>query len=917
MSARNRVASFNHSPLATLAAAFAFGILAAHYTHVPTELWCIVTGAGTTCTVWLLWQRSEHHRTTIACLFMTFLCASATLAGIEREGITTNRVRRILDEGRIPSGAPVEVTGVIEAAAEPLPDGFSLNLRVERLRFVEGEQTSTGRIRLFVPVANREKLRGYEMLELQSGARVRMLTSLRRMEVFRNPGVLSGIELLDRNGFDATGTIKSPLVVERLDDEPVFLPLWWLSRYRAQLLARTHELFEPHTAGLLGAMLLGHDRLLTREVGERFRIGGTYHVLVISGMHITVIGFLALFAVRRFTSRPILQFIITALAVWAYVFAVGADVSVVRAGVMFTIIVLAPVFARPISSTNALGGAALLLLAWQPSSLFHPSFQLTFLSVLAITSVAVPLLAKLKETGEWRPTAVKPYPPVAPRWWRTLGEVLYWNESAWREEMRRGVWTYKLRKTHAAAWLGRMRLQALLRYFFAIVVVSACVQIVMLPLMVTLFHRVSLVALLMNLIVGIGVAAVTICALLASFIAGLSTDLATPLVRLTEALNWLMVHSIDPFVAMKALSFRVPAYTGAASLLYVLYFLPLAFLIGALTGWRPFVRETKESQTAYMKRKPLFAAASLIVLLAAVMLAHPRSAQSVQGRLQIDFLDVGQGDAALVTMPCGATLLVDGGGKRATMAREDSRSAQQKSANETFDPEYDRRSIGDAVVSEYLWWRGLSQIDYVLATHADTDHIEGLNAVARNFDLRAALTGRTPSTDPDYVQFARALAERDVPLFRLGERDVLRCGEARIEVLNPPRVSQGGQSRRSNDDSVVLLLIYGNRRILLTGDIEAKAEQRLIRTEGDALRADVVKVAHHGSRTSSSEEFVRRTNATVAVVSVGRDSPYGHPAAEVVERWRQSGAQVLTTGEHGTITVSTNGEDLRIETFVK
>jgi competence protein ComEC len=223
-----------------------------------------------------------------------------------------------------------------------LPDGFSLSLLVERLRFGEAEHEGEGRVRLFAPVKTRETLRRFELLELQSGARVRILTSLRRAESFRNPAVLSTIELLDRNGIDATGTIKSPLLVERLDDEPVFLPLWWLSRYRAQLLARMHELFEPHTAGLLGAMLLGYDGFLTREVGERFRIGGTYHILVISGMHITIVGFLALFVVRRFTARPILQFVVPVVAMWLYVLAVGAEVSVVRAGVMFTIIVLAP-----------------------------------------------------------------------------------------------------------------------------------------------------------------------------------------------------------------------------------------------------------------------------------------------------------------------------------------------------------------------------------------------------------------------------------------------------------------------------------------------------------------------------------------------------------------------------------------------
>ena len=119
-----------------------------------------------------------------------------------------------------------------------------------------------------------------------------------------------------------------------------------------------------------------------------------------------------------------------------------------------------------------------------------------------------------------------------------------------------------------------------------------------------------------------------------------------------------------------------------------------------------------------------------------------------------------------------------------------------------------------------------------------------------------------------------------------------------------------------NNDSVVLRLSFGQRTFLLTGDAEADAERALV-ASGDTLRCDALKVAHHGSRTSSIQAFVSATSPALAVVSVGQDSPYGHPSPEVLARWRDAGAQVLTTGERGTVTVSTDGEDLRAETFVK
>ncbi|MBD0326241.1 MAG: MBL fold metallo-hydrolase, partial [Pyrinomonadaceae bacterium] len=305
-------------------------------------------------------------------------------------------------------------------------------------------------------------------------------------------------------------------------------------------------------------------------------------------------------------------------------------------------------------------------------------------------------------------------------------------------------------------------------------------------------------------------------------------------------------------------------------------------------------------------------AALMLVCVLVVIIAHPLSAGRPDGRLRIDFLDVGQGDAALLTMPDGTTLLVDGGGRPYIRAQR--LSAEEDDGEVLF--ERDARSIGEAVVSEYLWWRGLSRVDYILATHADADHIDGLKAIARNFSVRAALAARAPADEPEFASFATTMRRAGVPVYLLGRSDTLRFGAVEADVIWPPAVSTDDTTARSgNNDSVVLRLRFGRRVFLLTGDIERGAEESLVAIAED-LRSDVVKVAHHGSRTSSIEKFVALAHPKIAVISVGRSSIFGHPHKEVVERWRGSGAEVLTTGERGTITISTDGHDLRIETFV-
>ena len=858
---------------------------------------------------------------------VAFGATGASLAMFEQRGVETDRVRRLYDDGRVASGDPVELTGVVERAPEIAPDGFYMTLRVESRRSSEGERAASGRVQFFAPVQERSMWGEYAALELRRGARVRVMAALTRADNFRNPGVNGFTEYLEQRGFDASGMIKSPLLVERLDDERVFLPSVWLEVWRARLVANIGALFSTETAGVLNATLLGNRYGLTQPVAERFREGGTFHVLVISGLHITFIGGLALALFGRVTKRRAWRFAAAVGATWIYALAVGAETSVLRAALMFSMIALAPVLHRRSNALNALGGAALLLLVIRPADLFDASWQLTFLSVLVIFALAWPLMTKLREAGEWQPSRATPYPPVCPRWFLLLGETLFWSERNWSREMSRATYSCRLFKTPLAARLERWRVQWLARYVCGAFVVSACVQLGLLPLLVLYFHRLSLAAFVLNIVVGALMVALSCVSLAALAASHLSAGLAAPLVWLAEQTNRLMVHSVDPFAGAGLASLRLPEYTGWPASVYAVYYGVLVVLAIALARWRPVghvpaAAHDRESR-GLLRHATKFAAVGWVVLFV-VIVAHPLSARRLDKRLRIDFLDVGQGDAALLTMPDGVTLLVDGGGRGRHGARPrndavDGRTNDDATAaGEPF--ERDARSIGESVVSEYLWWRGLDRVDYILATHADADHLQGLNDVARNFKVRAALVARAPAQAPEFKRFAATAANAGVPLHLIGRGDRLRFGNVSIDVLWPPRVPEdfvdAPTTRGGNDDSLVLSVRFGERTFLLTGDIEAPAEAALVAARAD-LRCDALKVAHHGSRTSSTESFVAATRATHAVISVGQNSQYGHPHAAVLERWRASGAEILTTGTRGTITLSTDGRDLKVETFVR
>jgi competence protein ComEC len=547
---------------------------------------------------------------------------------------------------------------------------------------------------------------------------------------------------------------------------------------------------------------------------------------------------------------------------------------------MFTFAGLAPIVFRRSNSLNAVGAAALLLLVRSPKEIFDPGFQLTFLSVLAIVVIAWPLLLNFAAIGSWYPSRATPYPPRCSRELKTFCELLFWSEEKWQQQLARSTHGYRLFKARPAAWLERYQLQRCLRYLFGAVLVSASVQIVLLPLMIVYFHRLSLASLLLNIVVSVLLAVLVAVALAALLIAQVSVGASAPLFKLADAITWLMVHSVDPF---STLNFRLPEYSGRATWLYALYYLPLLLLIVVLSHWRPLAL-SKE------KHRFVLPVTMLQLLLIALLILHPLSNARADASLHVDFLDVGQGDSALVTMPDGTTMLVDGGGNIYEATRR----------------------IGETVVSEYLWWRGFDQIDYVLVTHADADHIDGLNDVLENFTVRNALIARAPVDDPEFSKFSETLKQTNTPTALLQPGDVIHFGAVELSVLWPPA---GGETS-TNNDSIVLRLKYGERSLLLTGDIEKQAEKSLLDT-GQSLRSDVVKVPHHGSKTSSTEDFVRATVPQFAIISVGRHSMFGHPHKEVVQRWQSHGATVLTTGECGTITITTDGKDLHLKRFIQ
>ncbi len=889
--------SFNRHPLLWLAVCFAVGILFAKF--IAVNFVGVLIAAAAFLTLAFAFRTKA-----IATIFISlaFVSTGAVLFQCEVKQNTESRLKTLYDTGTIRSGSPVEIEGVLLGRPEPSADGSFLTLKSKAIRYRGNDRIVSGSVRIFMPQPESE-ISNFksEISNLKYGSRIRAACNLEREDEYLNPGVLPKREMLDRLGIDATCSLKSSLLVEHTADESVFLPLAWVYDQRSALIDDLRNGLSKPAAGVMIASLLGDKYFLDKDTADLFRDGGTFHILVISGLHITFIGGLLLVFLRWFTRNRWSQFGITTAILWGYTLAVGADVPVVRAAIMFTVLLFGYAIYRRGTLLNSFGLCGLILLAWRPSELFDPSFQLTFVSVAAIVAIAYPLIEHLRGIGSWSPSATTPFPPNVPNWLRRVCETIYWNGQRWSVESKRQIWSANIFKSPYFAGRVGDTIRKVFRYVFEGLLVSLLVQICMLPLSVTYFHRVSVASILLNLWVSVFIAFESFAAVTGALIGHISTLLGAPFFAVAEAMNWMMMSVPRLFAMMGWASFRLPAYTGAGRIFYGIYFVPLILLAFAVIRWKPFELKTT---SLLFSRRFLYPVVGAIVILTAIIVFHPFSVARPDGRLHIDFLDVGQGDAALITFPDGKTLLVDGGGRFDYRKKDDEA--------EPFEP--DTRGVGESVVSEVLWAKGYSSIDAILATHADADHIQGLTDVAKNFRIGTALFARTTTDDPDLIDLSEILKRRRVSVEIVARGDQLNFSDVTIEVVHPP-ASNDPNAVWDNNHSIVLRITYGDRTFLLTGDIERQAELEIFNSSVP-LNADLVKVPHHGSRTSSTQGLVDAVKAKDAIISVGRTSPFGHPHPEVVERWKAAGANVMTTGERGMISVSTDGRDLQIRTFI-
>ena len=700
--------------------------------------------------------------------------------------------------------------------------------------------------------------------DLRYGQPVEIEARIRPIRNFHNPGSFDFVAYAARREIYWNASMSPGASLRILPGRCGSKLLAGIFTLRSAALNRIDTLYSgnAYATGMMEAILIGETTKMEKIWTDHFRRTGTFHTLVISGLHVSVLAgfFLLLLRVCFVPELPALGF--TSAVVWTYALVSGWNAPAVRAAGGFTLYLVGRYFYRRGRLMNLLAAVALGYLIYDPGQMFEASFQLTFLSVAAIAALAIPLIeatsapyAKgLREIVETRRDPSLP-PKVA----------------EWRVELRLLAETaaYYLRLPRDKILVVFAILLRLALYAYEMAVLSTVVQIGLALPMAIYFHRISLSGLSANVLI-----VPLLCLVVPVGFVAIFSGWHVPAV----IAEWLLLLAgrIAGWHVRFEPDLRVPDPPLWLSLAFVAALLALSFTIRLSRFWR-------------------WPSVAAVLALFAVIFAHPFAPGIRRGELEFSAVDVGQGDSLFLAFPTGKTLLIDGGGVPAFGRKVKS-----------------KLDIGEDVVSPYLWSRSICKLDAIALTHAHEDHAGGLGALIDNFRPRELWSGAQPDSEVwrNVLEHAR---RNNVRLVSMQSGGAFEFGGARVEVLSPPP-DYAPAAEPKNNDSLALRITYGKRSFLFTGDMEKPMEARLLEEEWP-IHADVLKVGHHGSKTSSIEPFLNAVSPEYAVISNGFENSFRHPHREVLERLTAHRAGILRTDQEGLITIRTDGERLYVGTF--
>jgi competence protein ComEC len=883
----------SRKPMAAIALAFSAGIAASLICRTYSFSGLV---AGDICLICAAYLALRGNRVALS---LTIGLSAVTASGLllalaHRDGFSDADLRYMVPRQIFPLGEPVSFEGCV--VEESQKRGEEATSTIELHAFLRKDQWTACRGKGILKIAEPDQSESSQQsANLARGDRVRGWAVWHIPRNYQNPGSADRVAQLARRGISLLGRTKSPRLLEKL---PGGCSNLW-SDLATSVRARVRSSLEPiranekgQPAAILASLTIGDYSGLDNATREIFQNSGTYHVLVVSGLHVAWIAGLLLQVCKLFFLPERIRYLLVAFAILLYTCIVGFQASITRCLWMFLLYLVSRMIFRRADPANILLVSALILLVVQPDWLFETGFQLSFLSVMAIAMTAAPAINKyLRPVWEpflhsGNPDRLFLHPGRCHRYGRRLRarcEILVEGMTESLPPMTAQVLLWICRGMGGAGLaIGSM------------IVASVSVQIWLEPLLALNFNRMSWISPLANLIMVPFSSIVLAAGIAASLLMGLP-QIGSACLWLAGSLASLLLQTASSVTTISGAWQRCPTPSPAWVIAGI-----LALFLWSFCEWHrfwiPCIYVAALLGCLSYGSVPVFGA--LFEKWRHVAGSQKEDAwQSGASLLRFTFLDVGEGDSIVVRFPDNRIWVLDAGGFRLPPSQEENEYV--------FD-------VGEAVVSRYLWHEWITRLDRLILSHTDQDHAGGIPAVLKNFRVSRFGYSQTGSG----TILARILliaGEKRLFLSRLQAGMEERVGTVLVRTHNPPADS-GLNS--ANENSIVLQFHFGNFSALLTGDLEKLGEAEVLRRSVD-IRSPLLKVAHHGSRSGTSEAFLDRVNPRWAVVSAGWNNPFGHPSREAMARLQRHQVRPFLTSDAGAITFETDGSHYIIKSYVR
>jgi len=811
-----------HRPLISLLIPYLTGLLVGNYLYLPTIPTLIVI--TTLLIIFLVLTLLNRSLFAVVLFPVIFILIGGLLINLyTRPCLPRNHISNLV------RGNHLNVQGTLYKPPKLLQDKSRLYIETERVYLKNVCIEVTGKLLLTI---------GETGTDLKYGDRVRFICKLRRPRNFCNPGSFDYFRYLALQGIFVTGYVKSTGDVARIGEGDSKYFRKAIEGIRGKI--RNFIDSEPGLKGrgILKALLLGEKGEILEKTRDEFTAVGVAHILAISGLHLGFIAMVTFFcarAIMRFSERLMLVLdinkaaaIITIFPVLFYACIAGFGVSTFRATIMIVTFLTAIIIDRQRDLYNTLALAAFVITVIIPTSIFDVSFQLSFVSVLAILYLTPRFLYYL---------SLIPVPPAnyVPTLVKSIG-----------------------------------------RYVGLLALVSIAATLGTGPIVAHYFNRIAPLGLIANIaIVPVVCFLVIPLSLLVAFTIFVSAPMASLLLRLDSFVVGFVVDTVNSLTMIPGLSFLV---TTPTMLEIILFYLFIVFLFNL----------------GRMKRAGYITLVLLFLITANYFYWY--YTKNFNSNLRVTFIDVGQGDSALIEFPDGKRMIIDGGGFY----------------NDSFD-------TGRNILASFLWKEKIKKVDYLLLSHPHPDHLNGLRFIAKNFGVTELWTNGQSTDRKPYLELMEIVKDKGIINTTMNVLTPSRyINGVKVDIYNPPvklfQSQQIGFHSSLNNNSLVVRLTFNDASFLFTGDIHGRAEKRLIKLEG-GVNSTVIKVPHHGSLTSSTDDFLAKVCPSYAVISVGHGNRFGLPNKEVVERYHNFGCKTYRTDKDGAITIVTDGEVLTIKKF--